>query len=95
MIIPVNYRLDLADGGKAGTLVGTPRLVNEDGSILDSGEPVDLKAGQCLLFGPVSMQVSHDATFHNGETPKPVNATETTPAPQGKPAAPPPPSRRV
>ena len=94
MILPVIHRLEIVVGPTAGTLLGIPRLITEDGKILDSGESVPLAAGQSILFGPFDLVVSHEATFHNGATPDQVK-TPSTPAPAAKvPASPAPGAKR-
>jgi hypothetical protein len=76
VILPVVHRLEIVQGAAPGQLLGVPKLFTHDGTEIDAGESVPLKVGQCVTFGPIKLEVNHEATFGSGATPQDTNANQ-------------------
>lgn len=69
MIVTLKHRVDVSEGPVPGILIGTPRLIADDGSIAAEGVAVPLAAGQSLTFGPFTMTIQVPQSWTTGPTP--------------------------
>lgn len=65
MNIPVSLRVEVSQGSSGNSLVAVMSLLNPDGTVLDSSESYNLAPGTILEFGPFSIGVNHEGTFHS------------------------------
>lgn len=84
MNIPVVHRVEFSGGAAPGSLVATAKLLSEDGTELMVHDPVPVKAGESILFGPFALAVKIGADFHHGPTGSAANVHAASLATAGK-----------
>lgn len=90
MKVPIMVRVDFKPGTGNGQLMAYLCVTLQDGTELDSFDPVEAKAGQTMSYGPIDLEVDTGAQFVAAPSEAYSDSAKKTPEPPAQVKAAPP-----
>ena len=94
MKLSIVVQFDFIPGTDPKYPMAIPKITLEDGTVIETGDPIQVQIGNSILCGPIPLNLADGISFHTFPiTPSPASAAGAA-ASQAKPSATAAPGRR-